>query len=208
MPDCQRIEKLAEILAFNMHSNLSSKDLAALHHLYLLLAEGVPVSIEGLSAKSRQSPDDITNLLDHLPDIEFDGHGNIIGAGLTLRPTPHRLTINNRTVYVWCALDALLFPIIVRQTVQVESTCAATGGPVKIKVTPRAVEHIKPTKTVVSIPVPENSANIRCSFCSYVNFFGSDEMASQWLSEHPGATALSVIDAYRVSQLLAASFFQ
>lgn len=203
-----QIEKLTQRLAISFRESGDDAEVGAMwRHLILLLADGQPVSLERLALALNRSSDEVGTMLRQLPSIEFDEHGNVVGAGLTLRPTPHRFTINDRTMFTWCALDALMFPKIVGQTVKVESPCAASGTPVRVKVTRDGVEQIDPPSAVVSLVVPEASEDIRRSFCGYVNFFSSEEAASQWLSEHPGATTLPVREAYRLGQRLAESIF-
>lgn len=179
-----------------------------MRRLILFLAEGQPVPLERIAVVLERSTDEVATVLRQLPSIEFDKDGNVVGAGLTLRPTPHRFTINDRTMFTWCALDALMFPGLIGQTVQVESPCVATGTPVRVKITPNGVEQIEPLQAVVSMLVPEVSADIRRSFCCDVNFFSSDEAASQWLTEHPGGTTLSVTGAYQLGKRLAEFVFE
>lgn len=203
-----QIEELTTALATSLRHSLDTEVRAMMRHLILLLGEGQPVSLEQIAAALEQSPDKVATTLRRLPNIELDEHGNVVGAGLTLRPTPHRFTMQGRTMFTWCALDALMFPALFGQTVQVESPCVTTGTPVRVKITPKGVEHIEPSAAVVSLLVPAVSADIRSSFCCYVNFFTSDEVASRWLSSHPGATTLPVTEAYQLGQRLAKSVFE
>jgi alkylmercury lyase len=147
-------------------------------------------------------------ILRQRPSIEWDEGGNIVGAGLTLRPTPHRFKLKDRTLFTWCALDSLMFPGLVGQTVQVESPCAATGRPVRVTVTPQGVQQVEPPEAVVSLVAPEASPNVRRVFCDYVNFFHSAEAAAGWLAEHPGATTLPVAEAYELGRRLTESVFR
>jgi alkylmercury lyase len=204
----EQIEELTAALAIQIHESVNAEGRAIMRHLILLLAEGQPVALERVAVVLERSPGEVVTTLRQLPSIEFDEHGSIVGAGLTLRPTPHRFTMNDRTMFTWCALDALMFPALLGQPVQVESPCAATGTTVRVKITPTGVEQIDPPEAVVSVLVPEVSADIRRSFCCHVNFFSSAEAASQWLSEHPGATTLPVREAYRLGQRLAKSAFE
>lgn len=202
------IEELTAVLDTSFRESGGAEGYALFRHLILLLAEGQPVPPERIAGVLERSPEEIATKLRQLSSIEFDERGNVVGAGLTLRPTPHRFTINNRTMFTWCALDALKFPGLLGQTVQVESPCVATGTPVRVKVTSNGVEQIEPPEAVVSLVAPDASADIRRSFCDYVNFFSSHEAASQWLREHPGATTLPVREAYQLGQRLAKSVFE
>lgn len=77
----------------------------------------------------------------------------------------------------------------------------------RVKITADGVEQVEPPEAVVSLVAPDASADIRRSFCDYVNFFSSNEAASSWLSKHPGATTLPVKEAYRLGRRLAESIF-
>ena len=65
-------------------------------------------------------------------NTEDDNDGNIVGYGLILHETLHALEIDGRRQYAWCALDALMFPALIRQTARVSSHCAAIGAPVSL----------------------------------------------------------------------------
>lgn len=202
-----QIEELTAVLDASFRESNSAQGRTLFHRLILLLAEGKPVSPAHVAAALERSPEEVEIILRQMPSIERDEDGNIVGAGLTLRPTPHRFTINDRTLFTWCALDALMFPGLFGQTVQVESPCVTTGIPVRVKITADGLEQVEPLEAVVSLVVPEASADIRSVFCCYVNFFSSDEAASSWLSKHPGATTLPVKEAYRLGRQLAESIF-
>ena len=130
------IEELAAILENSLGAGFNPQGYALYHELTLLLAEGQPVSPERVAGVLGLAPEEALESLRQRPSIEWDEAGNIVGAGLTLRPTPHRFKLKDRTLFTWCALDSLMFPGLVGQTVQVESPCASTGRPVRVTVTP------------------------------------------------------------------------
>ncbi|MGQ0669152.1 MAG: organomercurial lyase MerB [Actinomycetota bacterium] len=203
-----RIEELTVALGTVFRESVHAEGRAMMRHLILLLAEGQPVSLERVAVALERSLDEVATTLRQLPNVEFDDTGNVVGAGLTFRPTPHRFTVNDQTMFTWCALDALMFPGLMGQTVQVESPCAATGTTVRVKVTANGVEQIEPPDALVSLVVPEVSPDIRGSFCCNVNFFSSDQAASQWLSEHPSAITLPIREAYQLGHRLGESVFK
>jgi alkylmercury lyase len=199
-----RIEELAEILLeSSLNTGIAPEGFALFRHLILLLAEGQPISPERIAGVLGRPREEAVAVLRQLPSLEWDEAGNIVGAGLTLRPTPHRFEIDGRTLFTWCALDALMFPGLIGQTVQVESPCAATGAPVRVTVTPEGVTQVEPPEAVVSLVAPEASPDVRRAFCDYVNFFRSAEAAGEWLASHPGATTLPVAEAYALGRRLA-----
>ena len=177
----------------------------------LLLAKGQPVTVEEIATALRISRDDVINVLRQYPDVQYDNEGRITGKGLTLTSTPHRFLVNGHTLFTWCALDALMYPAILQQSVRVESPCVVTNRPVNLTVTPSEVKNVAPVDTVVSIVIPEHSevcCNVRDAFCNHVNFFSSREAASIWLMERPSAFILSVNEAYQIGRTVAAYIYQ
>lgn len=202
------LEELSATLIGSLGASMSPEGYALLSQLIRLLAEGKPVSPERIASALGRSREEVMGILSQRPDIEWDDAGSIVGAGLTLRPTRHRFQTSGRLLYTWCALDALMFPGIIGETVRVESPCAGTGQPVRVTVTPEGMESVEPSGAVVSFVAPEASLDIRRVFCCHVNFFSSPSAASEWLASHPGATTLPVDEAYQLGRRLAQSVFQ
>jgi alkylmercury lyase len=203
-----KIEELAAVLESSLGAGMNPPGYALSRELILLLAEGQPVSLERVASVLGLAREEALEILRQRPSIEWDETGNIVGAGLTLRPTSHRFQLNGRTLYTWCALDSLMFPGLIGQTVQVESPCAGTGHPVRVTVTPEGVTQVEPPDAVVSLVAREASPDVRRVFCDYVNFFQSAETAAGWLAEHPGATTLPVVEAYQLGRRLTESVFR
>lgn len=179
------------------------------HQLLRLLAEGKPVSVGQIAAKLHLSHGATAAALGKLRNIEFDQDGNIVGAGITLNPTPHRFQVNGRMLFTWCAMDTLIFPPILNQTARVVSTCPATGVTIRLTVTPGGVEDLDLASAAVSLPkLSEAGCDVRPDFCNHSHFFSSADAASAWLSEHPGATLLSIEDARRMGGVLAEFLFR
>jgi len=124
---------------------------------------------------------------------------------LTLQLTPHRLELEGRTLFAWCALDALLFPILLERSASIESPCRGTGELVHIEVTPAGIEAVEPTAALVSIVAARDLANFRRVSCNNAHFFSSPEAASRWLEKHPEAIILSLEDAFRLGRSIAES---
>jgi alkylmercury lyase len=137
-------------------------------------------------------------------DLDYDEDGRVMGAGLTLRPTPHRFEIGGRHLFTWCALDALMYPALLAEPVRVESPCRATGRPVTVNVRQSGVTDVDPPDAVVSIVVPEPGLPPRQAFCGEVHFFASAAAAKSWLDERPQALVVPVATAYALGNLLIA----
>jgi alkylmercury lyase len=175
--------------------------------LLLLLANGEPVSPEDIAVVSGLSRDEVVAFLPQLPNVELDDEGNLVGMGLTLRPTPNRFEVEGHSLFTWCALDALTFPFLLGKPAHVESPCPVTGTLVKVFVTPDGMEYVEPPGAVVSIVIPAATADIRGSFCDQVHFFASVASASEWLAQRPGAMVLPADQAYQLGYLLSQGLF-
>lgn len=170
-----------------------------------LLARGEPVSHEALAAASGHTVEHARARVGAQPDTEYDEAGDIIGYGITLRPTPHRFEVDGRTLHTWCALDTLMFPSVIGRTARVASPCRTTGRPVRVEVEPDRVTGLDPAGAVVSVLSPDECGSVRSSFCDHVHFFASHEAARPWLQDHADATVLNVAEAAVLGRRLAAA---
>jgi len=144
-------------------------DLPLCHALIGLLAAGQPLSCDDLVHITGLPLGDLTESLARM-DLDYDEAGRVIGAGLTLRPTPHRFEIGGRQLFTWCALDALMYPCLLGETVRVESPCRVSSQPVRVTVTPSGVAAVDPSDAVVSLVLPQPGQPPRQAFCGEVHF--------------------------------------
>jgi alkylmercury lyase len=165
-----------------------------------LLSNGCPVPPDEIAVRLQVSPDTVISILRGF-GAEFDEEGNILGVGLTLVPTPHVYEVNGHKLYTWCAVDALLFPVMLKHIAQIESLDPISGDKIRVTVTPDGVQKVEPESAVVSwVDSSVDPSNIRGSVCHYVYFFSSSETASKWIAEHPGKMFYPVIDAFRAAK--------
>lgn len=173
-------------------------------NVYRRLAQGDPASAGDIAASSGLTQSDVTTHLDSWPGVYYDDQRRVIGFwGLAIKPMAHRLRVNGRTVYAWCAWDTLFLPELLQADVAVESGCRASGQAVRLTVTPARVERAEPAGMVVSFLLPDRAAlnaNVIASFCHYVHFFQSAQIAIPWLTEHPDAFVLSLADAHELGR--------
>jgi alkylmercury lyase len=161
-----------------------------------LLSNGCPVPPDEIAIRLQVPPDTVISTLRGF-GAEFDKDGNVMGVGLTLVPTPHVYEVNGRKLYTWCAVDALLFPIMLKHTAHIESLDPISGDKIRVTVTPDGVQKVDPESAVVSwVNSSVDPSNIRGSVCHYVYFFTSSETASKWIADHPGKMFYPVIDAF------------
>lgn len=167
--------------------------------LVRLLAQGEPVSVERLASEGGWPEDEVRTGLARHPGVEWDDQGRIAGFGLTLRTTQHRFDFDDKTVYGWCASDALSFPFLLERSGIVSSTCPVTRQTIRVEVTPEAVVQVDPPGAVVSSVRPaERVKDVRAEICGLGHFFSSREAASAWLNENPDGMLHSVTEDFEV----------
>jgi alkylmercury lyase len=110
------------------------------------------------------------------------------------------IKVNGRKLYTWCAVDALLFPVMLKHIAHIESLDPVSGDKIRVTVTPDGVQKLEPESAVVSWVNNADPSNIRGSMCHYVYFFSSPETASKRVVEHPGKTFYPIIDAFQAAK--------
>jgi alkylmercury lyase len=174
--------------------------LMALQHLLL---EGKPVSQERIASALHVAREEVPALLQ---GAELDAEGNFVGWGLTLVPTPHAYQINGRQFYVWCAGDAITFPILHQTSAVIASPDPISGQTVRLIGTPAGARDVTPSTAVVSwVRSPEGPITletVRAAFCNFVHFFASVETAAQYVSTHPELVIVPIDDVFQIGKLL------
>ena len=169
-----------------------------------LLAAGEPVALERLAAAADRPLEEVEAALGEQTSAELDADGRLVGLGLTLRPTPHRFLIDGRTVFAWCASDALIFPVALGRPGIIESTCGSTGQAIRVELTPDGVERVDPPGAVVSAVRPDGElADVRSAICRHGQFFASPEAAARWAAERPGVEIRPVEEAFALDRAVA-----
>ena len=202
--DADRIDALAAQIAAAMPDLDPPLQEAALILLHLL-AEGEPVEVQRLAHALALPAAYVDETLERSPGVFRDDHGRIVGfMGLSVAPiSDHRLQIDGRSLWAWCAWDTLFLPELLDETSRVSSRCPSTGAGISLTVTPNGPVDLAPPEMVVSFLAPEQrfDANVLQSFCHFVHFFASPDAVASWTAEHPGTFPLSIDDAYRLGQL-------
>lgn len=174
--------------------------------LYRLLAEGHPVPRSLLAERLPGPLNTVDEILDRWPGVFSDVERRVVGYwGLALPvayASPHRLTINGRTLSAWCAWDTLFLPQLLGETAEVESTTPAGGAIVRLTVASDRVVHIDPVDAHMSFLLPD-AANVQrdvvTTFCHFVHFFPSREAGERWAAEHDGTFLLTIEEAHTVA---------
>jgi alkylmercury lyase len=172
-----------------------------LPHAVRLLSEGEPVALAQLATAAGWSVDDVETALRAQTSAERDERGRLVGLALTLRPTTHRVTVDGRTLFAWCASDTLMVPVIVGRRAVVESTCPQTGQAIRVELTPDGVERVDPSDAVVSAVRPAGRlADVRSDTCDHGHFFSSIEATAAWADAHPEGHIHPVEEAFELDR--------
>ncbi len=170
-----------------------------------ILAEGRPVPTSEVSQELKLPPEEVEAAMGRLPDAEFDPEGRLIAYGLSLRPTKHRFRIGGKTLYTWCAWDAVILPPLLDRNAEVESPCPVSGSTIRITISPSEILKADPDEAVVSLVPPIDSASccdVRTTFCAHSHFFRSARETESWLEGTRPAFALPIREAFAAGRRL------
>jgi alkylmercury lyase len=175
-----------------------------LHRFWHLLAQsGTPIALDALAADLHSSRERVTAVFEQLPETEYDQFGNLLGMGLTLKPTIHQLVLDGHPFYAWCGPDTLELPVVLKRPARILSSCPMTGARIELTLTPDHLESLSPEAAVVSIARTGDRLKqlgeagcIRQGGCNNQFFFASGEVAAPWASEHPDFTIVPVEEAF------------
>jgi alkylmercury lyase len=166
--------------------------------LWRVLGEGRPAAVEEVAAAAGLPAALVAERLQADQQVQQDRQGRVLGFGLTLLPTRHRIDLAGRAhaLYGWCAPDVLVVPWLLGVPGRIGSRCPATGTAITAHVGPEGVGEVQPTGAVVSLVSALDPADIRGSTCDRQHLFASPEAAAGWLAEHPDATVVPVAEAF------------
>lgn len=167
------------------------------------LVKGRPVPKEALAKALVWTVERVAAVLDEVPNTEYDEQGRVLGYAVTLRETQHTFEVGGQRLYTWCAFDTLMFPAVIGKTARVASRCPQTGEPIVLTVAPDEVSNLEPPGAVLSLLMPDASADIRSSFCCHVHFFASASAGNIWSARHPGSAIVSVGEAFLLANTIA-----
>jgi alkylmercury lyase len=196
-------ERLAEELTASTPA-LSEQQQHLFMSLYRVLGEGKPVERSALAHAAQLPIEVVDAALRRFPGIYTDDQHRVIGFwGLSIRPMPHKMNIDGRTLYAWCAWDTLFLPELLGEPVDVRSTCPTTGKRITLTVNGTNVTAVQPAETVLSFvhrdqPVDGDTIT---SFCRYVHFFANSSAAAEWTAGHPGTFTISLADGAEIARL-------
>lgn len=171
------------------------------------LAGGRPLNVERLSEVWGMPLDQTQQIFNTAKgrSIEVDQHDQLVGAaGLSLNETGHQVIVDGRTMYAWCAWDALFIPAYLDTPATVRSTDPSTSEPITLEVAPSAVITTEPEATVLTILVPnlDSPEGLQTgpgtARCSAMHFFTGESNATKWVGDR---TDLVILDPTRALEV-------
>jgi alkylmercury lyase len=194
-----------DLLATQLAAHLDcTQDVVCQQIIQGLAETGQSLAPLSLASRLQVSLESLATSLAHVPDTEFDNEGNIVGWGMTLVPTQHQFWVKGRSLFTWCAFDAVLFPSLLQTRAHVQSICQTTRQPITFLATPEDIADLTPATSVLSLILPSaRCACVRGTFCEQSHFFQTKEAASPWIALHPDAVLLSVERAAALGRLTA-----
>jgi alkylmercury lyase len=169
------------------------------------LAKGKPVSPDQLAKLWEMPLEQVRSVLagaSAAGQAKVDSQGDLVGAVLSLIPTDHRISMDGRQLYAWCAYDAIYAPGVVGKTAQITSRDPVTGEPISITITPDGIADVQPEGSVVSVVGGDTDmkGGPESPRCSQMLFFGSRETADKWLQGRADVAILTVEEVFEIAR--------
>lgn len=133
------LEEIERFLA-----SFSADEHAVLRCAFRAILDGNPVTVAALPGAAPLAPAAVDAAVRSLTErgvlVVEPGTGRIVGArGLSLTETPHRITLDGRERYAFCAVDAVGIPAALGGRATIESRCHHCGRPLRLTVERGAV---------------------------------------------------------------------
>lgn len=152
------------------------------------------------------NPDTLLDRLRACDLVVLDGRGEVIGAyPFTMERTPHHLGVNGNRVHAMCALDALAVSPMFGLEVQIDSRCAASQEPIRLRQRGLELLEMKPSEDLLlGIHWQEAPTCAAHSLCREMVFLIDLDAAMSWQKMAPeGRELFGLEEAARI----AAQFF-
>jgi len=174
--------------------------------IYRALAAGRTVTRASIAEAMGTTEAEIDCLLAHVPAsaIDVTVEGEITGfVGLSIVSASHEFIVGSRTLYTWCAFDALFLPALIGQDAVLKTRCPETGERIEIELSPTLIGATKPAAPVMSLAETDTASccdDLRAAFCSHVNMFADQGAFERWKGNRDGVVALHLDDAHQLAR--------
>lgn len=126
-------------------SRLTPEEKAIRHAAFYKILNGNSASVDELAIQLSLSTDKARRYIKDMVDkgiLVVDEKWTVVGShGLSLIPTDHRLSINGKNLFTWCAEDAIGIPAALGVDAVVISKCYQCNDPIRIEMASGEVLH-------------------------------------------------------------------
>tara|TARA_R110002050_G_scaffold22829_8_gene62095 strand:- start:9953 stop:10552 length:600 start_codon:yes stop_codon:yes gene_type:complete len=194
------MNKILETQLKSMLSDIGIEDIGFIINIQKELIKGNPIPIVKYYALVGLHIEKANDVLEILGE---SNENNQITAfsGLSLTPTHHKFIVQNKTLYTWCALDAILFTEWLDVSSQIISLDPIDNSIIELNIECDHLVSSNPYPIFISWVEKMDSCNIRGSFCNHVSFFASEQTAKQWLSKNPSGKILTLEDLFESNKI-------
>jgi alkylmercury lyase len=170
-----------------------------------LLAEGNPVSPESLADAWEMPLEQVNAIFEQAAaqgTLQLDDAGHMVGSYLSLLPTNHKFRVEDKTLYAWCAYDAIYLPGIIGKNAVIESSDPYSGEPIQVKTSPDGEIDLQPEGIVVTVVGidADTRGGAESPRCSQMHFFRSYENAEQWSGDYADVSILTVHQVFELAR--------
>lgn len=160
------------------------------------LAEGRPAPADELAAATGRSTEEIVEHIERTTEIEADRDYRVLGLGVTLIPTRHRIQLPGRDhlLYAWCVPDTLAAARVLGEPLRVTSVCPATGQPVVLELEEDRIRAADPGTAVMSWVTWFDPNDVRATACGHMNLFVSAQAAAEFQAGYPHVVNVPVAE--------------
>jgi hypothetical protein len=108
--------------------------------------------------------------------------------------------------YVWCAGDAITFPLLHQTSAVIVSRDPISGATIQLMGTPEGARNVTPSTAVISwVRRPGATITletVRAGFCNFTHFFASSDTASRYVAPHPELEVVPIDEVFQIGTLL------
>ena len=185
------MEKKMDLTIDQFEHMLNELDLNGSEKVYAHLLKGESLPVKLFAELLGVDADEAEKVLASYGEV--NDQGQVTGfLGLSLVPTRHKIMVNGKTLYTWCAADTFLLPQFLSFSALVESKDPVNDQLIQLSVNEGLIEWTDPVPLYISWVEKADRCDIRQSFCGRSHFFGSQETASKWLSTNDNARITNV----------------
>lgn len=129
--------------------------------------------------------------------VNLDGVGSVVAvAGLSVVPARHQLVLDGRSLFTWCAWDAIGIPAALAADAEIRTVCPHCRGTIEVLISGGRLATDAPG--VLWLPV-RCAGNPQVVWCPQASLFCCGGHLTAWMAVHgePSGEAIGLAEAGR-----------